>query len=106
MYEVYNHYCQFQFLMKGRIMNTVNPNEGITPEQEQDLRIALENALNGLSPADMATRLSALSPREERVVRTILGVECASKTLEEIGAEFSVSATRVYEIATKALGDL
>jgi len=72
---------------------------------------------NALPPADAASRqllkeqidavLSTLSPREQRVLQLRFGLEDGrSRTLEEVGKEFSVTRERIRQIEAKALRKL
>jgi RNA polymerase primary sigma factor len=72
---------------------------------------------NALPPSDAATRqllknqidevLSTLTPREQRVLQLRFGLEDGrSRTLEEVGKEFSVTRERIRQIEAKALRKL
>jgi len=72
---------------------------------------------NALPPVDAASKqllkeqidvvLSALTPREQRVLRLRFGLEDGrSRTLEEVGQEFSVTRERIRQIEAKALRKL
>jgi len=72
---------------------------------------------NALPPADAASKqllkeqiesvLSTLSPREQRVLQLRFGLEDGrSRTLEEVGKEFSVTRERIRQIEAKALRKL
>ena len=51
--------------------------------------------------------LSALTPREEKIVRLRFGIgEKSDRTLEEVGREFGVTRERIRQIEAKALGKL
>lgn len=51
--------------------------------------------------------MTALAPREEKVLRKRFGVgEKADHTLEEVGREFNVTRERIRQIEAKALGKL
>jgi RNA polymerase primary sigma factor len=51
--------------------------------------------------------MTALTPREEKVLRKRFGVgEKADHTLEEVGREFNVTRERIRQIEAKALGKL
>jgi RNA polymerase primary sigma factor len=47
--------------------------------------------------------LSALSPREERVLRFRFGIGCHEATLDEVATMFSVTRERIRQIEGKAL---
>jgi len=72
---------------------------------------------NALPPPDAASRqllkeqidgvLSTLTPREQRVLQLRFGLEDGrSRTLEEVGREFSVTRERIRQIEAKALRKL
>jgi RNA polymerase primary sigma factor len=72
---------------------------------------------NALPPVDAASKqllkeqiddvLSSLTPREQRVLRLRFGLEDGrSRTLEEVGKEFSVTRERIRQIEAKALRKL
>jgi len=72
---------------------------------------------NALPPVDAASKqllkeqiddvLSSLTPRERRVLRLRFGLEDGrSRTLEEVGKEFSVTRERIRQIEAKALRKL
>lgn len=72
---------------------------------------------NSIQPADAASRnllkekvievLSALSPREQRVLILRFGLDDGrSRTLEEVGHEFGVTRERIRQIEAKALRKL
>jgi len=72
---------------------------------------------NALPPVDAASRqllkeqidevLSSLTPREQRVLQLRFGLEDGrSRTLEEVGKEFSVTRERIRQIEAKALRKL
>ncbi len=72
---------------------------------------------NALPPVDAASRqllkeqidevLSTLTPREQRVLQLRFGLEDGrSRTLEEVGKEFSVTRERIRQIEAKALRKL
>jgi RNA polymerase primary sigma factor len=72
---------------------------------------------NTLAPADVAAHqmlkdqieevLRTLTPREERIIQLRFGLEDGrSRTLEEVGREFSVTRERIRQIEAKALRKL
>ncbi len=72
---------------------------------------------NALSPQDIAQQnmlkeqlmsvLETLTPREQKVIRLRYGLDDAhSRTLEEVGREFSVTRERIRQIEAKALRKL
>ncbi len=72
---------------------------------------------NALPPVDAASKqllkeqidevLSALTPREQRVLQLRFGLEDGrSRTLEEVGQEFAVTRERIRQIEAKALRKL
>jgi RNA polymerase primary sigma factor len=55
----------------------------------------------------MATVLTKLSPREERIIRMRFGFEDGNpRTLEEVGQVFAVTRERIRQIEAKALRKL
>ena len=55
---------------------------------------------------DVASMLSKLTPKEERVIRLRYGFDGYERTLEEVGAEFNVTRERIRQIEGKALRKL
>lgn len=54
----------------------------------------------------VASTLSKLTPREEKVLRLRYGFDGLERTLEEVGAEFNVTRERIRQIEAKALRKL
>ncbi len=88
----------------------------INEEEDSHLGDFIEDRTT-LPPADAASRqllkeqidevLSTLSPREQRVLQLRFGLEDGrSRTLEEVGKEFSVTRERIRQIEAKALRKL
>ena len=88
----------------------------INEEEDSHLSDFIEDRTT-LPPADVASRqllkeqidevLSTLSPREQRVLQLRFGLEDGrSRTLEEVGKEFSVTRERIRQIEAKALRKL
>ncbi len=88
----------------------------IGEEEDSNLGDFIEDR-NALPPVDAASKqllkeqidevLSALTPREQRVLRLRFGLEDGrSRTLEEVGQEFSVTRERIRQIEAKALRKL
>ncbi len=88
----------------------------IGDEEDSHLGDFIEDR-NALPPADAASKqllkeqieevLSTLTPREKRVLQLRFGLEDGrSRTLEEVGKEFSVTRERIRQIEAKALRKL
>ena len=88
----------------------------IGEEEDSHLGDFIEDR-NALPPVDAASKqllkeqieevLTALTPREQRVLRLRFGLEDGrSRTLEEVGQEFSVTRERIRQIEAKALRKL
>jgi RNA polymerase primary sigma factor len=88
----------------------------IGEEEDSHLSDFIEDR-NALPPVDAASKqllkeqiddvLSSLTPRERRVLRLRFGLEDGrSRTLEEVGKEFSVTRERIRQIEAKALRKL
>ncbi len=88
----------------------------IGEEEDSHLSDFIEDR-NALPPVDAASKqllkeqiddvLSALTPRERRVLRLRFGLEDGrSRTLEEVGMEFNVTRERIRQIEAKALRKL
>lgn len=76
-------------------------------EDEKAIRPDEATVQNSLSIATTRV-LSALTPREERVLRMRFGIgpKMAEHTLEEVGKEFAVTRERIRQIEAKALRKL
>lgn len=76
-------------------------------EDEKAIRPDEATMQSGLS-STMTSVLSALTPREERVLRMRFGIgpKMAEHTLEEVGKEFAVTRERIRQIEAKALRKL
>ena len=88
----------------------------IGEEEDSHLGDFIEDR-NALPPVDAASKqllkeqieevLTALTPREQRVLKLRFGLEDGrSRTLEEVGQEFSVTRERIRQIEAKALRKL
>ncbi len=88
----------------------------IGEEEDSHLSDFIEDR-NALPPVDAASKqllreqidevLSALTPREQRVLQLRFGLEDGrSRTLEEVGQEFNVTRERIRQIEAKALRKL
>ncbi len=76
-------------------------------EDEKALNPAEALATDDLSEQTRRILATALSPREERVLRMRFGIgEPSAHTLEEVGRNFSVTRERIRQIEAKALGKL
>jgi RNA polymerase primary sigma factor len=66
-----------------------------------------EAAMNGSLKEKMASMLTKLNPREERIIRMRFGFEDGNpRTLEEVGQTFAVTRERIRQIEAKALRKL
>ena len=76
-------------------------------EDEKAIRPDEATVQTGLA-STMTSVLSALTPREERVLRMRFGIgpKMAEHTLEEVGREFAVTRERIRQIEAKALRKL
>lgn len=76
----------------------IEDEESATPE---------ESATNQLLKEQVQSVLSALSDREQKIVRMRFGLDNGkSHTLEEVGQEFAVTRERIRQIEAKALAKL
>jgi RNA polymerase primary sigma factor len=67
----------------------------------------VDSASKQLLKEEISTVLSTLTPREQRVLQLRFGLEDGrSRTLEEVGLEFSVTRERIRQIEAKALRKL
>ena len=74
---------------------------------DEDTKSPLENASESLLKSQVKDMLGALSEREQKIIRLRFGIEDGkSHTLEEVGAEFSVTRERIRQIEAKALAKL
>ena len=75
---------------------------------EDEERISPEDsAANQLLKEQVSTILSTLSEREQKIIKMRFGIGGGkSHTLEEVGAEFSVTRERIRQIEAKALSKL
>ncbi len=75
--------------------------------EDEDAKSPLEAASEQLLKSQVKDMLGALSEREQKIVRLRFGLEDGkSHTLEEVGAEFSVTRERIRQIEAKALAKL
>jgi RNA polymerase primary sigma factor len=75
--------------------------------EDEDAKSPLEVASEQLLKSQVKDMLSALSEREQKIIRLRFGLEDGkSHTLEEVGAEFSVTRERIRQIEAKALAKL
>jgi len=75
--------------------------------EDEDAKSPLEAASEQLLKSQVKDMLSALSEREQKIIRLRFGIEDGkSHTLEEVGAEFSVTRERIRQIEAKALAKL
>lgn len=79
-----------------------NLSEEIILPDEDALSTVQKNALK----EEVASVLSKLTPKEERVLRLRYGFDGHERTLEEVGAEFNVTRERIRQIEGKALRKL
>ena len=74
---------------------------------DEESKTPLEVASEQLLKSQVKDMLSALSEREQKIIRLRFGLEDGkSHTLEEVGAEFSVTRERIRQIEAKALAKL
>jgi len=74
---------------------------------DEDASEPSEAASFTLLKEQLMTVLSTLTPREEKVLRLRFGIEDGrTRTLEEVGKEFSVTRERIRQIEAKALRKL
>lgn len=80
--------------------------QDLIPTEDSDL--ATENFIESLDLSKQAQRLlSALTPREEKILRMRFGIgEKTDYTLEEVGKQFGISRERVRQIEERALRKL
>jgi RNA polymerase primary sigma factor len=75
--------------------------------EDEDAKSPVESASEQLLKSQVKDMLSALSDREQKIIRLRFGIEDGkSHTLEEVGAEFSVTRERIRQIEAKALAKL
>ena len=75
--------------------------------EDEDRPTPPEVAANQLLKEQVATVLSLLTPREQKILRMRFGLEDGkSHTLEEVGLEFGVTRERIRQIEAKALTKL
>ena len=79
-----------------------NLSEETILSDEDALSTVQKNALK----EEVASVLSKLTPKEERVLRLRYGFDGHERTLEEVGAEFNVTRERIRQIEGKALRKL
>ena len=74
---------------------------------DEDAPVPAEAASHTLLKEQLASVLSSLTPREEKVLRLRFGLEDGRpRTLEEVGKEFNVTRERIRQIEAKALRKL
>jgi len=75
--------------------------------EDQDALAPADAATHMLLKEQVAEVLNSLTPREQRVLQLRFGLEDGrSRTLEEVGREFSVTRERIRQIEAKALRKL
>jgi RNA polymerase primary sigma factor len=75
--------------------------------EDEDAKSPVESASEQLLKSQVKDMLGALSDREQKIIRLRFGIEDGkSHTLEEVGAEFSVTRERIRQIEAKALAKL
>jgi RNA polymerase primary sigma factor len=75
--------------------------------EDEDTISPEESATNQLLKEQVKDMLSALTEREQKIVRLRFGLEDGKQhTLEEVGQEFSVTRERIRQIEAKALAKL
>jgi RNA polymerase primary sigma factor len=75
--------------------------------EDKDAVIPINAAINSNLKENVTHALSALTPREERVLRMRFGIGMdTDHTLEEVGQQFGVTRERIRQIEAKALKKL
>ena len=75
--------------------------------EDEDSTTPEESASNQLLKEQVQSVLSALSEREQKIIKMRFGLENGkSHTLEEVGQEFAVTRERIRQIEAKALAKL
>lgn len=75
--------------------------------EDEDSATPEESASNQLLKEQVQSVLSALSEREQKIIKMRFGLENGkSHTLEEVGQEFAVTRERIRQIEAKALAKL
>ena len=75
--------------------------------EDEDSATPEESAANQLLKEQVQSVLSALSEREQKIIKMRFGLENGkSHTLEEVGQEFAVTRERIRQIEAKALAKL
>ena len=75
--------------------------------EDKNAILPLESAIQGNLKETTSRALSALTPREERVLRMRFGIGMnTDHTLEEVGQQFNVTRERIRQIEAKALRKL
>ena len=75
--------------------------------EDEDTISPEESATNQLLKEQVKEVLSALTEREQKIIRLRFGLEDGKQhTLEEVGQEFSVTRERIRQIEAKALAKL
>ncbi len=75
--------------------------------EDEDTITPEESATNQLLKEQVKNVLSALSEREQKIIKLRFGLEDGKQhTLEEVGQEFSVTRERIRQIEAKALAKL
>lgn len=84
----------------GELLSSVSAETIITSE---DAMTAIQTRAR---QETVASTLSKLTPREEKVLRLRYGFDGRERTLEEVGVEFNVTRERIRQIEAKALRKL
>ena len=83
--------------------DTVSLDTPVGEEEDSTLGTFIQDE-NAVSPAEV---LSTLTPREQKVIMLRYGIEDGhTRTLEDVGKEFSVTRERIRQIEAKALKKL
>ena len=81
----------------GRLSDLVADEKAVTP---------LDSAIQANLREATTQVLACLKPREERILRMRFGIGMDSRTLEEVGNQFSVTRERIRQIEAKSLRKL
>ena len=81
----------------GAVLSSLSTETVLSDEE------VLSTVLKKSLQEEVASALSKLTPKEERVLRLRYGFDGRERTLEEVGTEFHVTRERIRQIEAKAL---